>query len=856
MTNILENIRNKFLSLTTDPVAIGYCRVDETVGHIVDVNEGFELAYGYTRDDAVGRPSSLLHDPDHWQEFTEAIAPELQGGSQRIQAEAACQRADGSKFWASVSIIFLDRDESGGRYSIAVYRDITVLRDREVAAETALLEMRAALAREQETLAQISTLQSRFTAAMQTFPDPMGIYDSDGRLIACNAAYSSCMSNDRVSMEPGQHFREIYSQAMNEGLLVEPPEGRDALFERIERANQAGRAAIVEHELPNDIHHRMFGAVADNGDVIVVRSNVTELVRQRREARENEDRLTAAIQAFPGPFCIYDSDLRLLRFNQAYRDLYKDETEEIVEGVTLGDVLLIGLKNGLFEVAEEDVDAWLKEMLSLRSRNTGYYDMNLADDRHFRAFVCWNDSGDMIRAMTDITALVRQTRALEESSRRLTDMNQAITHRALHDELTGLGNRRFLTQKLEELVQRHEVEGGDVSVLNMDLDRFKQINDTMGHAAGDFVLKTVAERLRALTGPNEWSVRNGGDEFVVLISEETVTKRPEDLARILIAELPKPVAFNGRDCRFGVSVGVASTPLSKAQELMTNSDLALYRAKRSGRGRVGVFNTKDLSKLREKQRTADEILSALEQGEFEPYYQPQVDARTGDLVGLEALARWRHPTRGILAPDAFLSIADDLSVVPKIDQMIFEKAIDQCGRLFCDRAKAPSLSFNVSTGRVKSDDLTGIAGLVACYPGKVVFELLETIFLEEEDAGFLMQLDRLREMGLAIEVDDFGSGRASIVALQRIGPDRLKIDRRLVAPVTQSEKAQRLVRSIIEIGSALDIGVVAEGVETAEHGKILADMGVERLQGYFFAPPLPLAGLHDYLSATRLSVSR
>ena len=215
----LESIRHGFISLITDAVVISYCKFGEAVAQIVDVNNALERAYGYARNDAVGRSASLLHHPDHWQEFAKSIAQKLQAGSHHIQAEAACLRADGSKFWASVSITFLDRDESGGQYSIAVYRDITALKDRELEAESALSHMRAAIAREHETLAQISTLQNRFTAAMRTFPDPMGIYDSDGRLISCNAAYRKCMSNDRVSMEPGQHFREIYSSAMDEGLV-------------------------------------------------------------------------------------------------------------------------------------------------------------------------------------------------------------------------------------------------------------------------------------------------------------------------------------------------------------------------------------------------------------------------------------------------------------------------------------------------------------------------------------------------------------------------------------------------------------------------------------------------------------
>ena len=191
-------------------------------------------------------------------------------------------------------------------------------------------------------------------------------------------------------------------------------------------------------------------------------------------------------------------------------------------------------------------------------------------------------------------------------------------------------------------------------------------------------------------------------------------------------------------------------------QLMTNSDLALYRAKQAGRGRVGVFNSRHVEEIREKQRSVDEVISAPERGEFEPYFQPQVDPRTGQVVGLEALARWRHPTRGVLTPASFLSIADNLSLVPKIDRMIFEKAIDRCGDLFRGDRSAPSLSFNVSTGRIKNDDLNEIGRLLPKYPGQVVFELLETISLRKKTPSFFCSSTycarwvlRLRSMTLA-----------------------------------------------------------------------------------------------------------
>ncbi|MEO0388602.1 MAG: GGDEF domain-containing phosphodiesterase, partial [Pseudomonadota bacterium] len=321
--------------------------------------------------------------------------------------------------------------------------------------------------------------------------------------------------------------------------------------------------------------------------------------------------------------------------------------------------------------------------------------------------------------------------------------------------------------------------------------------------------------------------------------------RPQTLASALTQDLARPFVFEGRACRCGASIGVASTQLTTVDALLTNSDIALYKAKNAGRAQVGLFDRRDLETLRETKSLADDILRGLEAGEFVPFFQPQVDAKTGDMIGMEALARWDHPTRGILTPDVFLSVATDLNVAAELDRSIFEHAIQHCETAFAAWPRRPSLSFNVSATRISSADVEDIARLATQYSGGVAFELLETIFLEEENAEFLFQLDRLRELGISIEIDDFGSGRASVVALQRIAPDRIKIDRRLVAPMHESQSGMQLLRSITEIGLALDIGVTAEGVETKAQAEELAILGCDRLQGYFFAKPM---GLQDVLN--------
>lgn len=478
-------------------------------------------------------------------------------------------------------------------------------------------------------------------------------------------------------------------------------------------------------------------------------------------------------------------------------------------------------------------------------------DLELPGDVHHRLLRTRVENGDLVMLRIDITEVVRQRRAVERYSEKLEIANQEITHKALHDELTGLGNRRYLSDRFEEFKQRRLEAGGEMAVLHIDLDRFKHINDTMGHAAGDHVLLEVSKRILRELEPEDAVARIGGDEFVVLLHGPADGDRPERLGKTLLDALSKPVRYEGRACRFGASIGLARTPLAHVDQLLQNSDVALYKAKRRGRGQIGIFGHSDLEEVQHTKAIADDVLRAIENAEFVPFYQPQMDAKSGRIVAIEALARWRHPEKGLLAPHDFLPVATDLNVAAEIDRLIFEQAIGACQHLFGILADPPALSFNVSENRISDNDMEGIRKHVLTYSGEVSFELLETIFLEEQDDDFLHRLDQLRDFGIGIEIDDFGSGRASVIALQRINPDRVKIDRRLSALVAKGSAGLRLLRSIIEIGQALEMGVTAEGVETAEQAEILATLGCDRLQGYHFAKPMDYPSLRRHFHIHR-----
>ncbi len=447
----------------------------------------------------------------------------------------------------------------------------------------------------------------------------------------------------------------------------------------------------------------------------------------------------------------------------------------------------------------------------------------------------------------DITEDVEKNQQLE-FAKNLSELKNAeleetknrIEHNALHDSLTGLPNRRYLD---EVLSGKHTDIFGDVNdygLLHIDLDRFKQINDTLGHAAGDHTLIHTAKILKNNVRETDFVARVGGDEFIILCTSKMNRERLKKLAARLNRELSRPITINQRECRFGVSIGIAGheSVNDDPEKLLINADIALYEAKNQGRNTFRFYTEElHLAAINTK-KVADEILTAIEQRQFVVHYQGQFDASTLRICGVEALARWRHPERGLLAPPEFIEIAEELNVMAQIDASVLEQALAQMQRWKGEGIDVPSVSVNVSARRL--NDARLIQGLKALNiePGVLTFELLETILLDETSDQVAWNIDQLKEMGIDIELDDFGTGFASIVSLMKLQPRRLKIDRQLVFPVTRNEAQQDLLLSIINIGSALGIGSVAEGIETLEHAKIMRDLGCEVLQGFGLARPM------------------
>jgi diguanylate cyclase (GGDEF)-like protein len=469
----------------------------------------------------------------------------------------------------------------------------------------------------------------------------------------------------------------------------------------------------------------------------------------------------------------------------------------------------------------------------------------------------------LLGANWDVTDDVMLQQNLEEA-RELAEARYAalerawneIEHRSRHDRLTGLINRHALLQSLDRL----PAPTGRRAVLHIDLSRFKEINDTLGHKAGDAVLVHVVGLLERLCREGDVLARIGGDEFALILdAPHDAPHEASDAmerAAAIVEALEEPIPCEGHLCHCGVSIGVAliGDGVDGPQALI-NAAIALSAAKSMKGSSIVAFSSELENRTREIKQTADDILEGLETGAFIPFYQLQFDARTLAVCGVETLARWQHPRHGLLAPDRFLKIAEDIDVMWRIDRAIAAQARADFAWWRDRMLGIPRLSVNISARRMLDPDLVAGFAAMDLPAGTFAFEMLESIFLDALDETMAEAVRRIRTAGIGIEIDDFGTGHASILGLTTLHPTRLKIDRALIAPIEEGEAYRRLIAAVIEMGHALKIEVVAEGVETHAQVEILQAMGCDVLQGYGLARPMPRAGIDAFMAGLSVPAS-
>lgn len=429
--------------------------------------------------------------------------------------------------------------------------------------------------------------------------------------------------------------------------------------------------------------------------------------------------------------------------------------------------------------------------------------------------------------------------------RDVTDRHEAETtvrFLAHHDPLTRLVNRTDFHDRLA-----HSIEADDhahIACLFADLDHFKLVNDSLGHAAGDRVLEVVADRLRAHAGPCDVIARLGGDEFALMLGRVRSADEAMVAARAIVADLSRPIEVDGRQIQMGASVGIALAPdhAANADELLRAADMALYEAKSAGRGMATLYHADMKRTLLERRALELELHSALAGGEFELHYQPVLDLKTDRIAGFEALLRWNHPQRGMIGPVMFIGLAERSGLIVPIGEWVLREALAEAARWEEDL----TIAVNVSAVQMRDGALVQqvVSALAATglRPDRLELEITETVLMQDEDVCIAM-LHQLRALGVRIALDDFGTGYSALNYLRSFPFDKIKIDRCFVTDLDAGGECAAIVESVLDLAARLNIQTIAEGVEDAAQLAALRARGCAQIQGHLISPPIPAADL-------------
>ena len=442
---------------------------------------------------------------------------------------------------------------------------------------------------------------------------------------------------------------------------------------------------------------------------------------------------------------------------------------------------------------------------------------------------------------------------IRKKTEELMEARNSMAFLAVHDRLTGLHNRAFLTDHFDTLIRGSQRRGERMAVMQFDLDRFKQINDTLGHAAGDYVLIATAQRMRETCRASDICVRLGGDEFVTVLQGAGTTEDINAVAQRIMDRINKPIGFQGATIQPGASAGIAVYPddAQDAKDLLVHADLALYSAKKQGGNGFSFFSEELRRELEHRKELERDLRAAIADKSFEVHFQPQVSLSTGTIAGIEALIRWEHRYRGLISPSQFIPVAEKSGMMSDIGRIVIAKAIHAAADWHHAGLRFGRLAVNVSGAELREADfdvfLFATLKAEGLPPQKLSLEIVESVILDDEKTGIAAKLRYIRAAGVHLELDDFGTGYASLSHVNPNEIDRLKIDRRFVQNIDTNGDNTKIVRAITELARGLGIAIIAEGAETEAELDSLRSLGCDQVQGYSIALPMPSEQMREWL---------
>jgi len=777
--------------------------VSKLDGTLVEVNNAFVAMMGTNRDLLFSRPPVELFHPDDLPLLQREVQRLIVGEVDYFESERRMVRDDGSIMWVSGGTTIIGDDRT--RYLHSIVQDIT---DRKLAEEAL---------RESET---------RFRDLVDSLP--LGVFRSsvDGRLVYVNRQWS-----DITGIPPetgvGRSTLELVHPDDRERVVAARNRQiaeRGGFAQRVRIVTPAGDTRWVSVHATSAVDPASGELTGFIGSM----EDVTPLV----SAQEETARLAGIVEATSDMVGLADAETgRLQYLNRAARQMLGYENADIASLTALD----------LY--APEAQQLW-NDVVSPTLLAGGTWSGELGM-RH--------SNGAVIPVWQTIAATRRDDGTMAQISAMGRDVTErrrfeaALAHQATHDALTDLPNRALLLDHLGLALARAERSPHLVALLFLDLDRFKSVNDTLGHEAGDELLIAVAQRIGEMLRPADTVARLGGDEFVILCEEVVDEHHAVSIAqRILSLVETQPFVLQGTALELTASIGISLSPGgddAHAEALLRDADAAMYRAKDLGRARLELFDESMRRRSAERLRLADELAAAIEHGRIVLHYQPCMCLQTGRIVAVEALARWDHPERGLLPPAEFIEVAEETGLIVGLGLRVLTEACNQA-RQWAEGLgdAAPRVHVNISARQLTTTNLAELVGMVLDASGlaadRLCLEITESVLMEDA-ASVIEAVRRLKDLGLVLAIDDFGTGYSSLSYLRRFPVDVLKVDQSFVDGLGPDPEDSAIVAAIVSLADTLDLQAIAEGVETAEQLELLRDLGCAGAQGFYLAAPAP-----------------
>jgi diguanylate cyclase (GGDEF)-like protein len=679
------------------------------------------------------------------------------------------------------------------------------------------------------------TQSRRLAAAVDSIAHGLSMYDSDWRLVTCNQRYLELYELPAEFGLPGTSLRAIAEERRRRGTVN--IHHVDDFAEHVIEISDGQRRTDI-HPLANGRIVKVTGSPVEGGGYVAVHEDITEssarfqaLADSHSEIKRQKMLFEAAIGNMSQGLCMFDRDSRLVVCNERYTQIYGLPEHLTRPGTELLDIVKHGATNGMQPVVKE-LEREVKQVAGL---GEGRKEVKLEDGRTISVNLRPLADGGWVATHEDVT----EQRRVEAQ----------IRHMAVHDALTDLPNRTFLQGAMAGF-SRQIKRGRLMSVMCLDLDFFKAVNDTLGHAVGDQVLVTVADRLRECTREEDVVARIGGDEFALIVTSARDVRDASQLAERIVNTVALPMDVLGHQVSLGATVGIAMAPGDgiDIETLLKNADMALYRAKSEGRGSFHFFEQSMDEALQRRRMLEQGLKVALVRNQFRLMYQPLIDLSTNRICCFEALIRWDNPEQGMIPPSDFIPVAEETGLISAIGEWVLREACSVAAKWPDEIRIAVNLSPAQFRHRGLVEQVIRALQLGGLSPERLELEVTESLLLSDTEAT-LETLHRLRALGVRISMDDFGTGYSSLSYLRSFPFDKIKIDRSFISGLDEGPGGEAIIRAVVGLGQSLGMSTTAEGVETEAQLKAVRVQGCNEVQGFLFSPPLPPSGVAALLGA-------